>query len=48
MRVRNIDGTCNNLANPLQGAAKTPQPRLVPGNRYEDGKRILRIVNTHR
>ena len=38
---RTIDGTCNNLANPLFGAAGTLFKRLVPAQ-YEDGKSTLR------
>ena len=38
---RTIDGTCNNLANPLFGAAGTLFKRLVPAQ-YEDGKTTLR------
>ena len=33
---RTIDGTCNNLRKPLQGAAQTPFRRLIPAH-YEDG-----------
>ena len=33
---RSIDGTCNNLANPLQGASNTAFRRLLPAE-YEDG-----------
>ena len=33
---RTIDGTCNNLQQPLQGAANTPFQRLIPGF-YENG-----------
>ena len=33
---RTVDGTCNNLRNPLFGAAGTPFRRLIPGQ-YEDG-----------
>lgn len=33
---RTIDGTCNNLENPLQGATDTPFARLTPPT-YEDG-----------
>ena len=33
---RTIDGTCNNLQQPLQGAANTPFQRLIPSF-YEDG-----------
>ena len=35
-KFRTINGVCNNLANPLQGAAETPFRRLVPPI-YEDG-----------
>ena len=35
MRYRTFDGTCNNLFNPLQGAAGTPSRRLLPAY-YED------------
>ena len=34
---RTLDGTCNNLINPRNGAAKTPLRRLT-ANRYEDGE----------
>lgn len=34
---RTIDGTCNDLQNPWNGAAKTPLTRLTT-SRYEDGK----------
>ena len=40
-QYRTIDGTCNNLANPLFGAAGTLFKRLVPAQ-YEDGKTTLR------
>ena len=36
MSYRTIDGTCNNLQKPLQGAANTPFQRLIPGF-YENG-----------
>ena len=36
MSYRTIDGTCNNLQQPLQGAANTPFQRLIPGF-YENG-----------
>lgn len=35
---RTADGTCNNLANPTQGAAATALRRLIP-SRYDDGIR---------
>lgn len=35
-QFRTIDGTCNNLENPLFGAAQTAFRRLLPGH-YEDG-----------
>jgi len=34
---RTIDGSCNNLENPLWGATKTPYVRLGPAT-YDDGK----------
>ena len=40
-RFRSIDGTCNNLENPLLGAADTPLSRLIPPQ-YEDGISSLR------
>ena len=40
-RFRTIDGTCNNLKNPLLGAADTPLSRLIPAQ-YEDGISTLR------
>ena len=40
-RFRTIDGTCNNLENPLLGAADTALPRLIP-SQYEDGISSLR------
>ena len=39
--VRTIDGTCNNLKNPLFGASETPFARIVPPF-YEDGISSLR------
>ena len=36
LRYRTYDGTCNNLFFPLNGAAVTPFPRLLPAE-YEDG-----------
>ena len=36
LRFRTIDGTCNNIENPLMGAAGTEFSRLIPGV-YEDG-----------
>ena len=36
LTFRTIDGTCNNLRKPLQGAAQTPFRRLIPAH-YEDG-----------
>ncbi|XP_067938829.1 peroxidasin-like [Watersipora subatra] len=41
---RTIDGSCNNLQMPLWGAAKTPQPRMVSPNRYEDGINSARLT----
>ena len=38
---RNIDGTCNNLENPLFGASTTPFTRIIPAQ-YEDGMKSLR------
>ena len=38
---RTIDGTCNNLENPLFGASATALTRLIPGQ-YEDGISSLR------
>ena len=38
---RTIDGTCNNLANPTQGAAGTPFRRMLPAH-YEDGISSIR------
>ena len=40
-QFRTIDGTCNNLENPLFGAAGTAFRRLIPGQ-YEDGISSLR------
>ena len=40
-RFRSINGTCNNLENPLLGAADTPLSRLIPPQ-YEDGISSLR------
>ena len=40
-RFRTIDGTCNNLAKPLLGAAGTDFGRLIPAQ-YEDGIESLR------
>ena len=40
-RFRTIDGTCNNMDNPLLGAADTPLSRLIPAQ-YEDGISSLR------
>ena len=40
-RFRTIDGTCNNLRNPLLGAADTALVRLIPAQ-YEDGISSLR------
>ncbi|ETN74237.1 hypothetical protein NECAME_04102 [Necator americanus] len=37
---RSIDGTCNNLANPIVGAAFTPFTRLLP-SAYDDGINAL-------
>lgn len=36
LQYRTFDGTCNNLDNPLWGAAGAPSARLMPAN-YEDG-----------
>ncbi|CAI8035665.1 Peroxidasin homolog [Geodia barretti] len=41
VRFRTADGTCNNLENPLLGAADTPLSRLIPPQ-YEDGISSLR------
>ena len=41
LRFRTIDGTCNNLENPLLGAADTAFTRLIPAQ-YEDGISSLR------
>ena len=38
---RSIDGTCNNLQNPLFGASGTPFTRIIP-SQYEDGIHSLR------
>ena len=35
-KFRTLDGTCNNLASPRQGAAATAMPRLMD-NAYSDG-----------
>ena len=35
-RFRSIDGTCNNLANPLWGASLTAFRRIKPAE-YENG-----------
>ena len=40
-KFRTIDGTCNNLANPTQGAAGTPFRRMLPAH-YEDGISSIR------
>ena len=40
-QFRTIDGTCNNLENPLFGASGTNFRRLIPGQ-YEDGISSLR------
>ena len=40
-QFRTIDGTCNNLENPLFGAAGTAFKRLIPAQ-YEDGYSSLR------
>ena len=40
-RFRTINGTCNNLLNPILGAARTPFARLTPPL-YEDGISSLR------
>ena len=40
-RFRTINGTCNNLLNPILGAARTPFARLTPPV-YEDGISSLR------
>ena len=39
--IRTIDGTCNNLRNPLFGASDTEFTRIVPAE-YEDGVAALR------
>ena len=44
LQYRTFDGTCNNLFNPLQGAAGTPSRRLLP-TFYEDN--IGRPVGTN-
>ena len=36
-KYRTLDGTCNNLASPMQGASATAMPRLMD-NAYSDGK----------
>ena len=36
-KYRTLDGTCNNLASPKQGASATAMPRLMD-NAYSDGK----------
>ena len=36
-KYRSLDGSCNNLASPRQGAAGEPMPRLMD-NAYSDGK----------
>ncbi|KAG8230291.1 hypothetical protein J437_LFUL010194, partial [Ladona fulva] len=38
-KYRTIDGSCNNAANPRQGAPNMPYGRLVP-HRYADGRRV--------
>ena len=40
-QFRTITGVCNNLRNPLSGAARTPFSRLLPAQ-YEDGLSQLR------
>ncbi|GMT14395.1 hypothetical protein PFISCL1PPCAC_5692, partial [Pristionchus fissidentatus] len=44
-RYRTFDGSCNNLQNPLLGAAFTPFSRLLPAQ-YDDG--IKAVVSTLR
>ena len=39
LRYQHIDGSCNNLINPLAGAAITPFKRLLPPL-YGDGKAV--------
>jgi len=39
---RTIDGTCNNINRPLNGAAKTPLNRLAI-SRYEDGEYLTEL-----
>lgn len=37
LRFRSVDGSCNNLKNPLWGKSGTPYARFLPAN-YRDGK----------
>ena len=39
-KYRTIDGTCNNLQNPLFGATNTPLQRILPP-KYDDGNIIF-------
>jgi hypothetical protein len=36
-KYRSFDGTCNNLRNPLYGAANTPYKRFIASPKYGDG-----------
>ena len=42
-KYRSLDGSCNNLASPRQGAAGEPMPRLMD-NAYSDGKFSVIVV----
>ena len=42
-KFRSLDGSCNNLASPSQGAAGKPMPRLMD-NAYSDGKFSVIVV----